>query len=53
MVKINNFTVHDFSPLLSDVHCAISFTINIKLLKNQNKNIQVRYQKWESNLSTT
>ena len=48
MVKINNFTVHDFSPLLSDVHCAISFNIDIKLLIKQNKNTQVRYQKWES-----
>ena len=29
LVRINNFIVHDFCPLLSDVHCALSFSINI------------------------
>ena len=40
--------MHEFSPFLSDVHSAISFSVNIKMLKKQNEKIQVRYQKWES-----
>ena len=48
LVKINNFTVHEFTPILSDVHCAISFSVNIKVVKKQIEDVQVRYQKWES-----
>ena len=48
VVKINNFTVHEFTPILSDVHCAISFSVNIKMVKKQIEDVQVRYQKWES-----
>ena len=48
LVRINNFIVHDFCPLLSDVHCALSFSIYIRKFKNQNKIIEVTYKKWES-----
>ena len=48
LVKINNFTVHEFTPILSDIHCAISFSVNIKMVKKPIEDVQVRYQKWES-----
>ena len=25
LLSVNNFMIHDFSPLCSNVHCAISF----------------------------
>ena len=48
LLKINNFIVHEYSPILSNVHCAISFSLNIKIPKKQVKTFQVKYKKWET-----
>lgn len=29
ILLVNKFTVHEFSPLLSDVHCALSFAVTV------------------------
>ena len=49
LLKINNFIVHEYSPFLSDVHCAISFSLSIKILRKQAaKTFQVKHKKWET-----
>ena len=39
-IMLNSFIVHKFSPLLSDVHCALSFTC--KLLLNRQRAFEVQ-----------
>ena len=30
LIIVQNFKVHEFTPLLSDVHCALSFDIGVR-----------------------
>ena len=46
-IMLNSFIVHKFSPLLSDVHCAISFTCKILLNRQQASEVQDKHKKWE------
>ena len=49
LLIVNNFTVHEYSPLLSDVHCALSFAITVRPPRNKiSDNVTIKYKKWES-----
>ncbi|MEW8546520.1 MAG: reverse transcriptase family protein [Candidatus Thiodiazotropha sp.] len=48
LIRINDFTVHDYVPTLSDVHSAISFMINIQLKKSKPNPIVYTYKKWDA-----
>ncbi|MEW8546901.1 MAG: reverse transcriptase family protein, partial [Candidatus Thiodiazotropha sp.] len=47
LLSVNNFTIHDFSPLCSDVHCAISFVIKAYIFTRQNDIILHKHKRWE------
>ena len=47
LLFVNNFHVHDYSPLFSDVHCAISFNINVSHNTSHNSSIDFVHKKWE------
>lgn len=38
VLLLNRFTVHDYSALLSDVHCALSFVVNVYSNYNKTEN---------------
>ena len=44
LIMLNSFIVHKFSPLLSDVHCAISFTCKILLNRQQAFGVQDKHK---------
>ena len=44
---VNNFVVHNYSPLFSDVHCAISFKITVCQNKTDDKAISFKQKQWE------
>ena len=44
---VNNFVVHNYSPLFSDVHCAISFKITACQHKTDDKAIAFKQKQWE------
>ena len=48
LTRVKDFTVHDYVPTLSDVHSAISFMINIQLIKRKHHQILSTYKKWET-----
>ena len=47
LLSVNNFMIHDFSPLCSDVHCAISFVIKAFVITCKNNKIVHKYKRWE------
>ena len=47
LLSVNTFYVHEYSPLFSDVHCAISFNINVSQNSSHNSPLQVVHKKWE------
>ena len=49
LIFVNNFQVHGYSPLFSDVHCAISFNINVASPHiNHNSSVHFVHKRWES-----
>lgn len=47
MLLVNNFRVHYYSPLLSDVHCALSFSINVNFHVHKSEKCIYSDRKWE------
>ena len=47
LLFLNNFYVHEYSPLFSDVHCPISFNINVSQNTSHNSPLRVIHKKWE------
>ena len=47
LLSVNNFMIHDFSPLCADVHCAIAFVIKAFVIICQNNKIVHKYKRWE------
>lgn len=48
LLLVNNFVVHEYSPLFSDVHCAISFVIETPSRTDcENVQICTAYKRWE------
>ena len=48
VILANKFTVHDCSPLLSDVHCALSFVVNVYSSYNKTEKIISNRIRWET-----
>ena len=49
LLFVNKFCVHEYSPLFSDVHCAISFNINVSRNISHNAPVASAHKKWEQN----
>ena len=47
LIIVQTFKVHEFTPLLSDVHCALSFDIEVRLQVNATVKQSSSYKKWE------
>ena len=48
LLLANKFTVHDYSPLLSDVHCALSFAVNVYSNYNKTEKTISNRIRWET-----
>lgn len=48
MLIIDNFEVHGYSPFLSDIHRAISFTLKAQAMRKQKYKCLTTYKKWEN-----